>query len=166
MTGPSQRNRVRFGIRLAAVVCAVLIVGATAANAGGVCTSARIDEPFALPDGSEHPAGRLTICLERHHSPVASLHEMLVDGMPVAMFQSDRRSSEGHSSERSYIVFDRGADGALVLTGFATPGRERMELYTLRFGKGSRRSEIRSWSDVAAGIRITADIGRAPRSIR
>ena len=51
--------------------------------AGGVCSSARVDEAFVLPDGSQHSAGELTVCVSQNLTPVASLHRTFVDGMPI-----------------------------------------------------------------------------------
>ena len=50
-----------------------------------LCTSATIEEPFILPDGSEHEAGDLKICHLQKHYPTSSLLVSYVDGKNVGL---------------------------------------------------------------------------------
>jgi hypothetical protein len=138
MKRPSQRIRAKVGVSLAALALGLLWAQGVARAAEGLCTGAIIEEPFELPDGSEHPAGRLTLCLERNHSPVASLHKVKVDRTPVSLLMSRRGSSEAGTSESPYIMFIRRADGRLELAGYAYPGRDGMTVYTLEHPESRR----------------------------
>jgi hypothetical protein len=114
------------GALMVALACSAV------ALAGNECTSARVAEPFLLPDGSEHPAGKLTLCVSEHYSPVSYLHRTYVDGMAVGMHVSRHSVSEAPASESAYMLFNRGTDSKLRLVGFARPGREHMDLYALQ----------------------------------
>lgn len=125
------------GRRLAVAIASFLLV-AGSAQAAGTCTTATIDEPFRLPDGLLHGGGKLTLCHERNHSPVAALHEVRIDGMGVGLFVSRPYTGEelfGGSDDRPYMMFHRAGEGELVLVGVATPRRERMQLHFLDRGK-------------------------------
>ena len=117
-------NRTLSGIGFRVFVLALFLVVAqgAAGAANGVCVSADIEEPFRLPDGSDHPAGRLTLCHHSDYSPVASLHQAKVDGMTVGMHLSRRGESERDDSEEPFFMFAREADGTLLLLGYAQSG--------------------------------------------
>jgi len=120
---------------VALVATFVLLLSAGPARATGSCTSADIDEPFRLPDGSLHDAGRLSLCLDRHHSPVAALHEARVDGRALGLFASRSDQSEGllEHDATPFMMFNRLKSGELALVGLGTPGRDRMQLYWLGY---------------------------------
>lgn len=124
-----ERNRVRnVAIALAIGACLTL-QGVTVA--GGQCTSAIVPEPFFLPDGSQHPGGQLTLCTHLRYSPVSHLHKAHFEGMPVSMLQSRHTTSEGPGASGAFMMFNRRSDGKLYLVGYANPGRDRMDIYTL-----------------------------------
>jgi hypothetical protein len=124
-----QRNRAKVVATLLAIGVCLLFQGVTVA--GGGCTSAVVHEPFLLPDGSQHPGGQLTLCTHMKYSPVSHLHKSHVDGMPVSMLQSRHTTSEGPGASGAFMMFNRGSDGMLYLVGYANPGRDRMDIYTL-----------------------------------
>ncbi len=133
------------------IVAAFLILSQGSALASrGRCVSADIPAPMILPDGSEHPAGELKLCVRHHHSPVTSLHEAYVGGSPVGLHSSRRGISEGRATSEPFMTFYRRPDGKLYLYGFALPGRERMEVHTLYATGRSTRSQPQS-IDVARG---------------
>jgi hypothetical protein len=105
---------------LALVATVLLLIWAVPSRAAdGICSSADVDEGFVLPDGSEHSAGRLTVCVTRDLTPVASLHRTSVDGMPVGAFTSRRTGNEGEGPQ--YFLFDRDGAGTLRLAGYSCP---------------------------------------------
>lgn len=112
------------------------------ALAAGGCTSAPIPETFLLPDGTEHAPARLTVCIDRRYSPVSALHLVRVNGMSVGMHLSRHSTSEGPGSGDAFMMFNRGTDGRLYLVGYANPGRDGMEIYTLR--PSARRKTVDS----------------------
>lgn len=133
------------------VVAALLFLSQGSALASrGRCVSADIPAPMILPDGSEHPAGELKLCVRYHHSPVTSLHETYVAGSPVGLHSSRRGVSEGPATSEPFLTFYRRPDGKLFLYGFALPGGERMEVHTLYHTGRSPSSKPLS-IDVARG---------------
>jgi len=142
---------------LATLTCWGLIAG----NATAGCISAAIAEPILLPGGSEHPSGTLTLCVSHTLSPVASLHETFVDGMPVGLLASRRGLSEGSGDGRPFMMFNRDAEGRLRLYGFATPAGDRMLTYQISPLNGSAfRSHRRRGGPEAATIFLAASFGR------
>jgi hypothetical protein len=116
-----------------AIAIATLLLATGAAEAAGDCFTANIEEPFRLPDGAFHEGGKLTLCHERNHSPVAALHEVRIDRMGVGLFVSRRSVSEGldGNAARPYLLFHRVNGGELFLIGVASPLRDQMQLYFL-----------------------------------
>jgi len=130
MANRSRQNQVRLFGALGLLVVGLLFCGTAAAR--GACVSAQIDQTFVLPDGSEHLAGQLSLCVEATHSPIASLHQMRVDGIPVGLLISRRDVSEARSDESPYMVFTRLDDGRLVLDGYTERGSAGTTVYALR----------------------------------
>jgi len=122
------------------VALGLLVTSGASWAASGRCTTAVVAEPFLLPDGSEHPAGALTLCVRQAYSPVASLHETYVDGMPIGMLTSRHSIARGSDVQGSFLVFDRLADGRLSLLGYTSACRDGIEVYALRYPK-SRAAE-------------------------
>jgi len=119
-------------------LCLVAAQGAAGA-AKGVCVSAEIEESFRLPDGSVHPAGRLSLCHHSDYSPVASFHRSKVDGMTVSMHLSRRGESELGDSDSPFIMFSREADGTLLLLGYAHSGRDKATVHAFPRNTKSRK---------------------------
>jgi hypothetical protein len=129
---------VRSRKQLTRIGSIAVLVALTLAAASGValagqrsCTTAWIAEPFILPDGSEHPAGELTLCIQQRHSPVAFLHETRVDGNPVGLLISRHTTTYGGDLASSFVVFDRLSDGRLNLLGYASAKRDRVEIFAM-----------------------------------
>jgi len=101
---------------------AISLHGVSAAGTGQ-CATTRVDEPFVLPDGSEHPAGIVTLCHDRKFNPVSSLHTMYVDHMPVGLFRSHPEVTDDANETGYFMLFARGADRPLRLVGYGLPGR-------------------------------------------
>jgi hypothetical protein len=121
-----------------------------------VCVTAQIDESFVLPDGSQHPGGELKLCVERQHSPVASLHQTRVDGMPVSMVLSSRETSEVASGSAPIMVFRRASDDRLVLVGYSYPRSNETIVYS--FGNAHAVSAVQApyFAETDDVVRIAA----------
>lgn len=117
-------------VGLLPAILIVLTLAAPADAAARRCVSAEIADPLILPDGGEHPPGRLTLCVSQHMSPVRSLHEITIDRTTVGLHPSRRGSSEG-GAEPPYVMLARTADGRMRLSGFAVPTHGGMDTYAL-----------------------------------
>jgi hypothetical protein len=142
------------------VTLAVLLLATGSAQAAGACTTALIEEPFRLPDGSLHPSGELTLCLERSFSPIASLHEVRVDNMGIGLFMGRRETSLGLGDDpRPFMMFQRLSGGELLLVGVARPLRDRMQVHYLARGNWDTQIDPRqriARVDDPALVRVTA----------
>lgn len=127
----SRRQLNRIGFAAALITLTLGAASGTAFAAQGGCTTALIAEPFLLPDGSEHAAGELTLCIHQRHSPVSFLHETRVDGRPVGLLTSRHTTTYGGDLANSFVVFDRLSNGKLTLLGYASARRDRVEIYAL-----------------------------------
>jgi hypothetical protein len=96
------------------------------------CVTARVGEPFRLPDGLLYPAGALTLCDSRTFSPVDNLHKILVGGASVGLFVSRRRSAEVRTLGSPQFLFKHAADGNLELIGYTVPKSGRSIAYRLK----------------------------------
>lgn len=138
MKNSSQRNFGGTVARLFVVALCLVAAQGAAEAARGVCVSAEIEEPFRLPDGSNHPAGRLTLCHDSDYSPVASFHRTKVDGMTVSMHMSRRGESERGDSDAPFIMFSRDVDGTLLLLGYAHSGQDKATVHAFPPSRKSR----------------------------
>jgi hypothetical protein len=111
-----------------AIVAAAAWVGAAAA-AEHSCITVRVGDPIVLPDGSEQPAGRLTLCGAATFSPIAQFQRTSVNGRPVGLFLSRTRIAEENSDGPPFVTFARSADGRLLLLGYAVPSRSSTKAY-------------------------------------
>jgi hypothetical protein len=115
------------------VLALMLLVCGTAtlapAMAASPCTTASIDEPFVLPDGKMREPGQLKICLEEEYSPVASLHETRVEGMPIGMYITRHQEIESGDLEHRFLVFARNQRGQLCLLGYARPVGDHVRFF-------------------------------------
>jgi hypothetical protein len=127
-----------------------------AAASSQACVSVRLDAPFRLPDGSVHPAGELTLCDTRAFSPVVSLHQVLVDGSIVGMFQSRRRGTEMSLSAAPEVVFERDPEGTLALVGYILSDSGRSTAFRMKGNGGvftaARRKEATGGAAPLAGL--------------
>jgi hypothetical protein len=144
------------------IAAAVLVLGLSLAVPGLAiastkrCVTADVSASVLLPDGSEHPAGRWTVCVTQHLSPVTSLHHIKLDNRPVGMHASRRGVSEG-PAESPYLMFARVDDDKLQLSGFAVPSGNRMETYVMM----PETTVKTDWSVIAQALN-TADMVRIP----
>ena len=127
------------GVRLMALALCLVAAQGAAGAAKGVCVSAEIDEAFRLPDGSDYPAGRLTLCHHSDYSPVASFHRTKVDGMTVSMHLSRLGESEMGDSGSPFMMFSREADGTLLLLGYANSRQDEGTVHAFPRERKSRK---------------------------
>ncbi len=110
---------------------ALLLSGTIVSAAEGRCISATVQDPVRLPDGTEHPAGRLTLCLDRVWSPVFSRHRTSINGRTVSLLISRHSVIKGPSPAYPFMTFYREPDGRLRLVGYTLPCHGGMETYRL-----------------------------------
>lgn len=113
------------------VAVLLLASGATLLHAGGRCISVEVSSPIVLPDKSVHEEGSLRLCLARAISPVSSIHETYVNGMPISMLLSRDGKSEGPGEPQPYVLFRKVSGERLELIGYAWPAGERMKTFVL-----------------------------------
>jgi hypothetical protein len=138
------RNRNR-GLAFGCIWIAALILFAPAAAQGsGDCLQAEVPTPMVLPDGSEHPAGSLRICMSKNYSPVSGLHKTSVDGRVIGLFRSRQGVSEAEFTGRNdpFVLFHRGENDHLVLVGFAWPSGERLQTYRMNLDRKAMPQRI------------------------
>jgi hypothetical protein len=107
----------------------------------------RVPEPFEV-NGTVHPAGKLSLEPVRALSPIATLHEVRIDGQShgLVLVRAHDGGSEVATSE---IGFVRSADGHLVLESVALAGRHAGTVY-------SYRSDLGQWLVTSAVPRPVA----------
>jgi hypothetical protein len=96
--------------------------------------TANVPGPIVLPDGTSHPAGSICLCLTERLSPVAGLHETIVDGHPVGMFLSRYGPIEASPADhdKPTLHFVRTVDGSWILEAYAINVGKRVILFKLR----------------------------------
>ena len=113
----------------------LLLLGATAPALAGPnshCYTGDVPSDIVLPDGSQHAAGKLKICLSRSYSPVTSLLETYVGGMPVGLYPGTVETARATEAfEAPFFLFYRNADGALELQGYAIPDGDSVHTYNM-----------------------------------
>jgi hypothetical protein len=148
-------------VRLFVVALCLLAAQGAAGAARGICVSAEIEESFRLPDGSDHPAGRLTLCHHSDYSPVSSFHRTKVDGMTVSMHLSRSGESEGGDSDAPFIMFTRDVDGTLLLLGYGHSGQDKGSVYAFPRSRKSRQmlqAKARTEKNETPVIRLAASL--------
>lgn len=141
MIGVATRTLLGALASIAVAVFALAATGGTALAAQGICIHASVPEAIRLPEGSEHPGGRIRLCLAGDFSPISSFHKTYVNGTPVGLFLSWRSTIEASLSE-PYIVFHRESDGRLRLHSYVLASGGTMQMYRLQqsAGHGTGRS--------------------------
>lgn len=104
----------------------------------------QIDEPFEI-FGQSYAAGKITLRHFADYSPVSSLHEVRVNGRSLGYLMARNATDEIATS--NHVVFERKADGRLVLTSLASRGQPLRHL--LPFGtpadlEASQRASARA----------------------
>ena len=113
------------------LVLVLLAVSPVCSQPGGSCVSAEVPWQMEMPDGSIHDPGQVTLCYLRQYNPVAGLHALKVDGMPLGTFQSTVAYSEEQASIHPILVFKSDGADHVRLVAYAWPTEESMELYWL-----------------------------------
>lgn len=113
------------------VVLGLAAFASAYAQSSGDCLSVALPDPIALPDGSIHPAGQLTLCTSRVYSPVSAVHALSLDGMPVARLLSRPGISEVPGPNQPTVTFYRDGGGILHLIGYAFRSGNRSRTYLL-----------------------------------
>jgi hypothetical protein len=95
----------------------------------------QMDEPFEV-NGQLFKAGQLTLREIREYSPVATLHEIRVDGRSPGVVLARDQATRGIAT-RDEVIFDRSERGHLVLASVALQGHPVRRLYRLGEGEDS-----------------------------
>ena len=173
----SQANNSDHGKSILFVVAGMLFLGAVLAPGSfcqaGDCYSVQVGAPVRMPDGSVYDANVITLCDSRSLTPVSHLHTTYVDGEPVGMLMSVRRTTEGHGADGPKMVFHRNIDGALDLVGYAIPGSGGRDIsFTLaRSVKSNRRlartkkSSTTLWNGLMADAQLGVSESAEPASL-
>ena len=147
------RARVLRGVLLGAM----LLAGAVqSTQAGGGCVAVQLASPFLLPDGSLHPAGKLTLCTIRDYSPIQSFPELRVNGVAVGYVIGLRRGREGPPPADPLVYFRKTAAGELALIGYTAARGSKMITHVLdrdprlMMASRERTAPDPSWIVVAA----------------
>lgn len=154
MTERSAKRGWRVATAIALGISAALLAGPVQAGASGGCVTAEVGSTVVLPDGRTFRAGELTLCDSIGFNPVVTLHETYVDGKPVGLLKSERRTSETAANAEPVVVFQRTEAGALMLVGYVLPGR-RSTAFVLREVEAprpvmARRGAGGGWISIAA----------------
>ncbi|MDH3627442.1 MAG: hypothetical protein OEV00_03135 [Acidobacteriota bacterium] len=126
-----QKQTQWMALTVAALSLAV-VVGVTApeAQAAGRRVVADMDQPFVI-NGQLFDTGRLSIQTISSYTPGTEMNELWVDNTCVGYLLS--KSQDGELGARDRFLFDRQADGHVVLVGFQFRGESRQAIYKFRF---------------------------------
>ena len=102
---------------LAAVLLSMIVAGHASAQSS--CLTVNLARPVVFPDGSEQPAGRLTLSDWKAFTPVAQIHRSYMDGRPIQLLMGRRSTSERGITEPDEVFFRPDPDGRLELIGYA-----------------------------------------------
>jgi hypothetical protein len=126
------RRTLLVALALAGVVASGLLVPLSHAGERGQCTSAIVDEPFRLPDGTLSGPAKLTLCASVKYSPVSWLHKTYLDGYQTTMLISRCGTTEALPGEgEPFMMLYRDVDGLLHLDGYAIRAGNKMVTYRL-----------------------------------
>jgi hypothetical protein len=133
----------RWFFVLAIAVAGGLMPSIAHAASSGLCVTVDVDLPVVLPDAGIVPPGRLMLCDSLEYSPVATLHKTYLDGRPVGILRSRKRSGEGQIGSDPRVLFRADGKGNLELVGYVVPGRNASVAFVL--------SEHPSTREIASG---------------
>ena len=91
----------------------------------------QVNEPFEI-NGKAYAAGKIILRRFASYSPVASLHEVRVNGQSLGYVMARNRPDSDAVAKTNHVVFERNAHGLLVLASLATRGEPLRDL--LPFG--------------------------------
>ena len=89
----------------------------------------QMEEPFEV-SGQLYAGGELSVCEVRAFSPVATLHEVRVDGRSLGVLMA-RNDGAPQVAQRDEVIFRRSSDGHLVLTSVALAGEPVRRLFDI-----------------------------------
>jgi hypothetical protein len=122
--------------RFISVLVLALALGFTASEARAQgrsdCVTSDVHEAFTLPDGSTHPAGRLTLCTVLSLNPVTGVHRVWIDGHGASFVLTRRVLAEAGPDTEPAFLFRRVPGAPLDLIGFVVSDGHRTWTYSLR----------------------------------
>ena len=128
-----RRNRLTW---LPVVAGLIALVSASAVEGHGPRLVVRMDEPFEV-NGQVYPGGSLMLRSVTDFNPVASIDEVWVDRECLGLLVASKASGERSSSHDS-VLFERNAEGRLVLVGYNLRGSGTNTAYRYRGEIASR----------------------------
>ena len=113
------------------VLALVLLVAVTApsVHAADHKLTVKMSEPFQV-GGVLYPAEVLSLHEVRQYSPVATFHEVRIDGQSLGLLMA-RVGQSPTPARRDSLIFGRSSSGHLVLTSVAHQGEPVRKLYHL-----------------------------------
>ena len=84
-----------------------------------------LNEPFEI-NGERFDAGRVSLREVSRYTPQTTMNEIWVDETCLGLMMADASDSIGRTSD-DRILFERDADGTLLLVGFAYRGERTHE---------------------------------------
>ncbi len=100
----------------------------------------QMEEPFEV-SGQLYAGGELSLCEVRAFSPVATLHEVRIDGQSLGVLVA-RDDGGPLVAQRDEVIFERSRAGHLVLTSVALTGEPVRRLFDI--GKNLPKVQPRS----------------------
>jgi len=107
------------------------------AEAGGGAIRVQLDEPFQV-NGRTFSGGMLVVRTMGEYMPSATFQEVCVDGECLGQLLARENAAAGSVSDDS-LIFERNADGVLVLVGVALRNEPTRDLYRFVETDGSGR---------------------------
>jgi hypothetical protein len=107
-------------------------VSPSVAQGRGECVTSNVPEAFTLPDGTVHPAGRLTLCTVLALNPVTGVHRVWMEGDGASIVLTRRARAEAGPDTGPAFVFRRVQGAPLDLVGFVVSDGRRTWKYSLR----------------------------------
>jgi len=114
-------------------IALALLVGflAPATPAADTTMVVKVNEPFVI-NGQAYAAGEISLRRFASYSPISSLHEVRVNGQSFGYVMARNNPDSDEVSKSNRVVFERNAQGRLVLASLATRGEPLRDL--LPFG--------------------------------
>ena len=107
----------------------------------------QMQEPFEV-SGQLYSAGELSLCEVRAFNPVATLHEVRVDGQSLGILMA-RADGSLLLAQRDEVIFARNRAGHLVLTSVALSGEPVRRLFNI----GTNPPRVQPPSELMAAAR-------------
>lgn len=147
-------TRIRKELWMTAMVLALLAgILAPATPAADRTMVLTVNEPFEI-NGHRFDAGEVSLRRFANYSPVASFHEVRVDGQSYGYLLARSESDSPEIAKSNHVVFERNVRGLLVLTALATKGESIRRLAP--FGSPAELDAMRRASGQADGSPLVA----------